>query len=138
MGIRKIPENTTTFTYCNRNPKNNKTNDCVIRAISLAHDISWDAAFRWLTEYAFQKKRMPNDEIIFQKFLTEYGWIKNPCPKKADNTRYTVAEFCNNIALPDTTYILRTSGHVTVVKDCKCYDTWNCTEYKVGTFWTKK
>ena len=32
----KIPENTPSFTYYNANPKNRKTDDCVVRALCTA------------------------------------------------------------------------------------------------------
>lgn len=40
--IKKIPKNTASFTYFNANPKDKRSSDCVLRAISLASGKSWD------------------------------------------------------------------------------------------------
>ena len=60
----------------NANPKGWKTNDCVIRAIALATNQSWDKVFTDLCEIAFKKKRMLNDPRVYEKYLSQLGWNK--------------------------------------------------------------
>ena len=69
------------------------------------------------------------------------GWGKNPQPRKADGTKYTVAEFCTKLAKPGQRYLVSMAGHVVAVVDCKAWDTWDCTDWRytrcVGNFWSK-
>lgn len=47
------------FVKFNNNPKQNKTNDCVIRAISFATNKSWEDVYNDLTKLGCKKALMP-------------------------------------------------------------------------------
>ena len=51
----------------NANPKGWKTDDCVIRAIALATNQTWDKVFTDLNEIAFKKKRVFNDKKVYDE-----------------------------------------------------------------------
>ena len=54
----------------NANPKGWKTDDCVIRAIALATDKTWDQVFTDLNVIAFKKKRTFNDPCGYTSIKT--------------------------------------------------------------------
>ena len=56
-------------------------------------------------------------------------------PKRADNTKYTVREFADELAKENKTYIINIAHHTTVIKNKKLYDIWNCGRKSVGNFW---
>ena len=138
----KTPQNTTTFEYYNANPKGNKTNDCVVRAIATATGKSWDEVFDALCEIAQKDKLMPNDEKCYGKYLKSLGWKKVGQPRKADNKKYTAAEWCEKLlAYNNKQPRLVNVGcrHITCIKPIdgkyKVFDTWDCTNNCVGISW---
>lgn len=124
------------FIMYNNNPKNKRTDDCVIRAISLALNKTWADTFRSLAEFSIRQGLMINDTRNYKKYLNYLGLEAEKMPKHYDNTRYTIREFCDEIAKADKTYILSVAKHLTVVKNKKLYDTWDCSRKSVGNYWT--
>ncbi len=70
------------FIKYNNNPKQNKTNDCVIRSISLALNKSWEDVYRDLCNLGCKKALMPNDNKTWQAYLKQLGYTKEKMPKK--------------------------------------------------------
>ena len=126
------------FIKYNNNPKNKKTGDCVIRAISFATKNSWEKTYRALAELGIKNCLILNDTNNWRKYLKLLGYEQQKMPRKADNTRYTVHEFCNQLAKKDVTYIIKVANHITVVKDKDLYDTWDCSNKSVGNYWIIK
>ena len=126
------------FIKYNNNPKNKKTGDCVIRAISFATNDSWENTYKALAELGIKNYLILNDTNNWRKYLKLLGYEQQKMPRKADNTRYTVHEFCNQLAKKDVTYIIKVANHITVVKDKDLYDTWNCSNKSVGNYWIIK
>lgn len=124
------------FKQENVNPRNLKTNDCVIRAIAKATGKSWHLVFASLCDIAGQRCEMPNSKRVYEKYLELNGWEKQKMPKHLDNTRYTVREFLvkNNKG----TFIISIANHITVGIDGVLIDTWNCERKSVGNYWVKK
>lgn len=123
------------FLKYNNNPKQNKTNDCVIRSIALATGKSWEAVYMDLAQLGCKKGLMPNDNKNWQAYLKKLGYEKQRMPRKLDNKRYTLEEFIDEIAHKNWTYIISIAKHLTVVKDRTLYDTWNCSHKCVGNYW---
>lgn len=123
------------FVKYNNNPKQNKTNDCVIRAISLACNKSWVDVYMDLAKLGCKKGLMINDNKNWQAYLKSLGYQKQKMPKKQNNKRYTVKEFVDNLADINQIYIISIAKHLTVVKDKKLFDTWDCSYKCVGNYW---
>lgn len=130
----KYPD-TETFTWYNANPKHKFTNDCVIRAISKAKGKSWYDIFNILSQYARQDCDILNSKSVFDKYLTQTGFIKHKQPRHSDNTKYTGDEFAKEFN--KGIYVLNMANHLTVCVDGKIYDTWNCGYKTVGNYWEK-
>lgn len=110
------------FLFVNPNPKNNLTGDCVIRAISIVSDKSWDDVFLDLMVHSYMLKDMPSANHVWGNYLYEHGYqrmiIPNTCPDC-----YRIKDFANDF--PSGTYILATGTHVVAVKDGTYFDTWD-------------
>lgn len=133
--IRKIPHETSTFHFHNENPKDRRTGDCVIRAIARASGDSWEDTLTGLCAVGLRVKSQPSHQDCYEKYLAEQGWVKGKQPRKADGTKYTVAEWCH--AHRDQTMIISVANHLTCIIDGKCNDIWNCTSKTVLNYWTR-
>lgn len=122
----------------NANPKNRKTGDCVIRAISLALNKSWADTYREMTEHCIPKGYMLNYKDGYKSYLKKLGYEMLKMPKRFDNTRYTVKEFADELAEENSIYILSIANHVTVIKNKDLYDIWDCSKKSVGNYWKIK
>lgn len=106
----------------NPNPAHKETIDCVVRAISVAEGISWDEAFKALTEQAYREKDMLSYNPTWANYLRDRGYelygLPNTCPRC-----YTVADFAYDH--PNGTYVLGTGSHAIAVIDGNYIDTWD-------------
>lgn len=123
------------FVKYNNNPKQKITTDCVIRAISFATDKTWEDVYRDLVELGIGNGLMVNDRKNWKTYLKKLGYNMEKMPKTLDNKRYTVEQFADEIAHKGWTYIVKITNHITVIKDKKLYDIWNCKNKCVGNYW---
>ena len=138
MAIRKIPTNTSTFNFYNANPKDKRTADCVVRALSLFLDKTWEEVMEGLFEVAMKNKLMLNDKACYKKYLKNLGYEMVKQPRKSDNTKYTGVEFCKRIADSNKLYLAHIGGnHIVCIKDKKVNDIWNSTEGCIGNLWVR-
>ena len=136
---KNIPKDTNTFHYHDANPKGKKTGDCVIRALSYAFSKTWDEVLDDLVTYAHKYKQMTNSPELYSKYVKDTGYVKVPQPVHCDGKKYTGAEFCGAISTMNLTHpVICHIGahHLTVISTLngryKVFDTWNCSEDKVG------
>ena len=101
------------FIKFNNNPKNNITKDCVIRAISFATNKSWEDTYRELTELGIKKCLMLNDRKNWKAYLKRLGYEMQKMPIRYDRTRYTLEEFCDELAKTNIIYIVKVANHIT-------------------------
>lgn len=140
----KYPD-TATFHWHNANPKNRVTAaDCVIRAIALTSDRSWDDTLLGLTEVALKMKRVPNEPECYGRYLESLGFRKMPQPKKPDGTKLTGSEFCSDVLsvkYGGFTVVANMPGHAVCCMEhegrFKVWDTWDSSDRTIGVFWVK-
>lgn len=123
------------FINYNANPKGRKTGDCVIRAIAFALNKSWIDTYRGLFENTIKTFYSVSSKQNFKSYLKSLGIEMEKMPRKLDGKRYTVSEFCDEIAKPNMTYIISVANHLTCVRDKALVDTWNCGHKSVGNYW---
>jgi hypothetical protein len=123
------------FVKYNRNPLNRKAGDCVARAISTGTGLKWEDVIRIITEHAIPLGRVFNEKEAYGSWLEQTGWTKHKQPRKPNNKKYTVQEFCD--LNPEGIYIVGVAHHLTVVEDGKYYDTWDCGYKTVGNYWSR-
>lgn len=124
------------FIKLNVNPKGWKTGDCVIRALTTASELDWLEVYDTLCEIGRKKCRMPNDKIVYEKFLQDQGFINCKMPRHADNSRYTVKELIDEIG-EGNILVINIANHVTVAVNDKLIDLWNCGSKSVGNYFKK-
>ena len=123
------------FHYYNENPKDRKTDDCVIRAIATATGQTWDDTLVGLTNCALKHKYMIHCPELYGKYLEELGFHKEKQPRKRDNKRYKACEFVKNFE--GTAVANLGQGHVACIKDGQVWDIWDSSHEIVGNYWTK-
>lgn len=119
----------------NNNPKGKKTTDCVLRAISFAMEKDYIETYKDMVEFSIKKGIFISDNKFSKTYLKSKNIETQKMPRRNDNTRYTVREFADEIAENGKTYILSIAHHLTVIKDKKLYDIWNCGHKSVGNYW---
>lgn len=110
------------FIKTNPNPNGLYVEDCVIRAICVATNRSWDDVFVNLCLQAFIMKNMPSVNKVWGTYLSSIGFeqyhLPNTCPDC-----YSIKAFC--VDNPVGIFILATGSHVVAVIDGNYYDAWD-------------
>lgn len=136
------------FIKHNAGAKNQRTCDCVIRALVTALSLDIRTVINELTDIYMETGYFINDPKCYDKYLSNKGYIKNKQPRCADNTKYTAEEFCEYLnqhtEINSTVLAHVGSHHITAFvnigdntdRDYRVYDTWDCTQKSVGNYWT--
>lgn len=77
------------FRYYNANEFGRDIEDCTIRAISVAEEISWDKAYRKISDYARERGLMMSSVENIEQYLDDNY-------EKVCETDMTVGEFAYN------------------------------------------
>ena len=145
--IRKQPENTQWFEYVNRNPKNVRTTDCVIRGLAGAVNKSWEDVYKELFSLAIRYSRPAEDDFIVEKYLENNGAIRIAQPRTCSGKKLYGREVCgliqegkfidnDGVVIPYKNYYLNLgSGHAACIVNGKIQDIWNSSLEKVGKMW---
>lgn len=110
------------FIYTNPNPTDKKTGDCVIRAVAIVTESSWESAYMNLCTEGLLMGDLPNSNAVWASYLRKLGFkkwiIPNTCPDC-----YTAEDFAKEH--PYGKYVLCTGSHVIAVIDGHIYDAWD-------------
>lgn len=123
------------FSYKNINPIKNETSDCVIRALALTLDKSWDEIYKELAKIGFELKVDMSADESWRKLMDNHGWIKNKISNAKGTKRPTVKEFAKNHK--EGRYLLQVANHLTTVVDGVCYDIWDCSDKCLYAWYSK-
>lgn len=122
------------FLFFNANPLNKRVGDCVIRAFSFFFGVSWKKAFMdlicWCTERGLVNF---NYRSVFNEYLKEQGFLRHKAPRKG----MTVAEFRDEFAEEEETYLVSVKRHMTIVFRKDIVDTWDCSNKIVDGYWQR-
>ncbi len=111
---------TPTYEYTNTHPNEIKTlGDCVFRAISVATGKSWLEVYDELCELGRELLAPPNDGEAYKAYLDKIGTRVEVMVNRKRLTGKDLAKRKDG-----KTYIIRTAGHLSCVKDGKVRDTW--------------
>lgn len=123
------------FVRENPNPKGRSSGDCVIRAISIAQNMSWDETYIALCAMGLEIGDWGNNNDVWSVYLRRCGYkryvIPNTCPDC-----YTINDFANEN--PTGTFILCTGTHVVAVIDGDYYDAWDSGREVPIYYWQKE
>lgn len=110
------------FQFFNNNPSDKLVGDCVVRAVSLATDESWDKTYIALSLLGFLMKDVFSSNSVWCAYLIQNGFDRNAIASYYPET-YTIADFAAEH--PKGVYVLATGTHVVTVIDGIYYDTWD-------------
>lgn len=114
------------YKYYNANAVNRFTDDCVIRAISVATGKSWDYVYDYMSDIA------QYEGTLFDKkdFLINY---LDRTYKRLNGIYGTVGEV--SAMFPYSTLLITMSGHIVCSKHGIIYDTFDCRNREVEYVW---
>lgn len=118
----------------NPNPYRQEEPDCVVRAIAIATDHSWEKVHWDLCVMSHYEHTMPSTNWLWGKYLKRHGFEKFLLPDSCPDCT-TVREFCRHY--PDGTYVIGTGTHAICVINGNYYDAWDSGQ-TVPTFFYRK
>ena len=110
------------FIQANPNPEKRLVGDCVIRAIAILLDRSWEEIYEDIAVLGRQMYDMPSSNEVWSEYLYQHGYTRNVIPDTCPAC-YTVRRFCEDHRFGE--YLLATGSHVVTVIDGNYYDTWD-------------
>lgn len=125
------------FKEYNPNPKGNKTGDCVIRAIGLATEKTWEETFWDMTNHAFELKTVLNIDEAWKSYLIKNGFEWVPCKVTKGKKRPTVAQMARKLS-DGGYYVLRVANHVVTAHGGHYHDLWDSGNCAVYGYFQKK
>lgn len=133
------------FKYLNPNPtakfkKNGEPfrwtkPDCVIRAFTIATGKSWVESYDILCEIGRKNFDVPNSRDVLEEALLNEGFKKCSCKVGKGESRPKVNDMAKSSS--GKIMVLNIANHDVCAKDGFFYDTWDCGEYSVYTYWVK-
>lgn len=116
----------------NANPVANRTEDCAIRAVAVALDISWDNAFDQIAQAAKNMGQVMHLNAAFGAVLRKHGFyryiIPNTCPDC-----YTIKDFCRDH--PAGVFVVVTGSHAVACIDGNYIDSFDSGEDNPIFYW---
>lgn len=114
------------YEYYNANPKNRHIEDCVIRAMSVLTNRTWQSVFEELSYLASRDGYMFDDvefveDYLDDRYLRECHYSK------------TIGEFAREY--PIGRYAITTNGHITALINGKLIDTFNPSDRVMRCAW---
>ena len=106
----------------NANPVANRVEDCAIRAVAVALDISWDEAFDLIADSAKAMGGVMHQNAAFGAVLRKHGFIRRIIPNTCPDC-YTVEDFCRDH--PEGVYVLGTGSHAVACVRGNHIDSWD-------------
>ncbi len=129
---------TETYRFANVNPKQKFVGDCVVRAIALATNTSWEETVINLTEYGIKKGLIVNDKTLYPSYLESVGFLKHPEPKMYDNTKYLAKDYLSKFRNDEIIVANLGGHHVACIFDGKVIDVWNSSGQKLHVYYSRK
>ena len=123
------------YVYANPNPDGLYVGDCVVRAIAIATNSTWDHVYVMLGLEGFIKKNFGDANDVWGSYLKRIGFRQILLPDDCPDC-YTVRDFCYDY--PYGTYILATGTHLVAVIDGDYYDAWDSGDEVPTSVWRRE
>lgn len=123
------------FKLYNKSPHGKKVGDCVVRAIAVALNKSWEDTYIELCLQGYLMLDMPSSNAVWNAYLKNIGYtrelVRDDCPEC-----YTIGDFAEEH--PTGIYIIGTGTHATVIANGDILDTWDCSEEEPVYYYYKE
>lgn len=123
------------YIHYNPNPDGKVVGDCVVRALTVMFNDTWNNVFADLTMQAAYMHDMPSSDAVWGEFLRLNGFTKHILPNTCPNC-YTINHFTKEY--PIGMYVVATGTHVVAVVDGNFYDTSNSGNEMIIYYWKKE
>lgn len=116
------------YKYLNKNPQGLDTEDCTIRAISMAQGKTWDTTYIELSELARYEGRIFSDAEFIENYLDKrYSRV---CYR---GSTMTVEKFAQTH--PYGSFLCTMRGHITYIRNGNIFDTFDCSNRLIWCVW---
>lgn len=123
------------YIHANPNPIGKYVDDCVIRAIAIATNRTWDDVYAHVCLQGYIMKNMPSVGKVWGTYLSSIGFVELPILADCPDC-YTVKDFCYDNR--EGTFILATGSHVICAINGNYYDTWDSGDELPVSVWRKE
>lgn len=123
------------YIHANPNPIGRYVDDCVVRAICIATNRTWDDVYIQLCLQGYIMKNMPSVNKVWGAYLSSIGFVNEPIYVDCLDC-YTIKDFCKDNQ--SGIYILATGSHVVCSIDGNYYDTWDSGDESPMSVWRKE
>ena len=120
------------WVYANPNPEQKNVPDCVIRAICIALNKSWDEVFAELSWFAAHDHSITSDDRVWGHYLWHLGFVPFILPSSCPECT-TIKKFAS--IFNKGVFIIGTGSHAVAVIDGCYYDTWDSGNEVPSFFW---
>lgn len=117
---------------CNPNPDHKNVPDCVIRAVCIALNKTWEEVYDDLAALGRKEHDVPCHDLLWGQYLYQLGFtpflLPESCPKCL-----SIKLFCK--MYPKGIYIIGTGSHAVAIVDGDYYDSWDSGNEIPSFFW---
>ena len=107
--------------------------DCTVRALAKLENLSWADSYQKLCQEGLANYLMPNDDKLLDILYKNLGYVRGSFKS---NERIPLNTFTKKH--PKGSFAIRTNGHICAVVNGKIYDTWDCGDRFVSSWYEKK
>lgn len=123
------------YVHYNPNPDGKVVGDCVVRALTILFNDTWNNVYADITMVGAFIHDMPSADAVWGEYLSLNGYTKHVLPNTCPNC-YTIYDFIRDF--PEGTYLVATGTHVVAVVDGNFYDTSNSGNEMIIYYWRKE
>ena len=123
------------YVHANPNPDGIYVGDCVVRAIAIATNSTWDYVYVMLCLEGYIKKNFGDANDVWGSYLKRIGFRQILLPDNCPDC-YSVRDFCYDY--PYGTFILATGTHLVAVIDGDYYDAWDSGDEVPTSVWRRE
>lgn len=121
----------------NVNPKNKRTGDCVVRALTVATSISYEQVVKELVGIWLKTGFPYNDKRNYEVFLKNHNFEKMKQPRKKNGTKYLVGEI-NELVSKNDIVVISMARHLVCKTAEGIIDIFDPRQKTIGNYYIKQ
>lgn len=120
--------------YYNPNPTERSVEDCAVRAVAKALNVSWERAYVLIVKAGYNMGDMPHSNSVWGSVLRQHGFYRSIIPNTCPDC-YTAEDFCKEH--PHGVFVLGFNTHTATVVDGNIYDSFDSSKLIPQYYWHK-